>query len=188
VGRTRNLLNLYDQTFSSNNCYIELCIELHSMAIIWIWIDMSEGVFNRKEAAETHPSPSLPPSASPLPGGISGGGGVGGVVVMVARRPAGMQCYHRWASIGVINPAKLPTKAWEAVVQSWERRGSAVVSLSLLLSFSLLSPLLLSLSLSLTGEECTNAAVAQEVRAVVWQQEGCWFDPRAPPSQVSRCP
>ncbi|KAG7257211.1 hypothetical protein CRUP_004300 [Coryphaenoides rupestris] len=25
------------------------------------------------------------------------------------------------------------------------------------------------------------AAVAQEVRAVVWQQEGCWFDPRAPP-------
>jgi len=25
------------------------------------------------------------------------------------------------------------------------------------------------------------AAVAQEVRAGVWQQEGCWFDPRAPP-------
>jgi len=24
-------------------------------------------------------------------------------------------------------------------------------------------------------------SVAQEVRAVVWQQEGCWFDPRAPP-------
>jgi len=33
-----------------------------------------------------------------------------------------------------------------------------------------------------------RAAVAQEVRAVVWQQEGCWFDPRAPPSSVSRCP
>jgi len=27
-----------------------------------------------------------------------------------------------------------------------------------------------------------GAAVAQEVRAVVWQQEGCWLDPRAPPS------
>jgi len=27
----------------------------------------------------------------------------------------------------------------------------------------------------------TRAAVAQEVRGVVWQQEGCWFDPRAPP-------
>jgi len=26
------------------------------------------------------------------------------------------------------------------------------------------------------------AAVAQEVRAVVWQLEGCWFDPRALPS------
>jgi len=25
-------------------------------------------------------------------------------------------------------------------------------------------------------------AVAQEVRVVVWQREGCWFDPRAPPS------
>jgi len=25
------------------------------------------------------------------------------------------------------------------------------------------------------------AAVVHEVRAVVWQQEGCWFDPRAPP-------
>jgi len=24
-----------------------------------------------------------------------------------------------------------------------------------------------------------GAAVAQEVIAVVWQQEGCWFDPRA---------
>jgi len=34
-----------------------------------------------------------------------------------------------------------------------------------------------------------RAAVAQEVRAVVWRQEGCWFDPQAPPpSQVSRCP
>jgi len=31
-------------------------------------------------------------------------------------------------------------------------------------------------------------AVAQEVRVVVWQQEGRWFDPRAPPSYVSRCP
>jgi len=29
-------------------------------------------------------------------------------------------------------------------------------------------------------------AVAQEViRAVVWQQEGCWFDPRAPPPPPS---
>jgi len=27
-----------------------------------------------------------------------------------------------------------------------------------------------------------GAAVAQEVRAVVWQQEGCWLDPRAPSS------
>jgi len=26
------------------------------------------------------------------------------------------------------------------------------------------------------------ATVAQEVRVVVWQQEGCWFDPRTPPS------
>jgi len=25
------------------------------------------------------------------------------------------------------------------------------------------------------------AAGAQDLRAVVWQQEGCWFDPRAPP-------
>jgi len=30
-----------------------------------------------------------------------------------------------------------------------------------------------------------GAALAQEVRAVDWQQEGRWFDPRAPPSQVS---
>jgi len=35
---------------------------------------------------------------------------------------------------------------------------------------------------------CYGAAVAQEVRAVVWQQEGCWFDPRALPRYVSRCP
>jgi len=27
-----------------------------------------------------------------------------------------------------------------------------------------------------------GAAVAQEVRAFVWQQEGHWFDHRAPPS------
>jgi len=26
-----------------------------------------------------------------------------------------------------------------------------------------------------------RVSVAQEVRAVVWQLEGCWFDPRAPP-------
>jgi len=32
-------------------------------------------------------------------------------------------------------------------------------------------------------------AVGQEVRAVVWQQEDCWFNPRAPPPRsVSRCP
>jgi len=31
-------------------------------------------------------------------------------------------------------------------------------------------------------------AVAQEVRSLVWQQEGCWFDPWVPPSQVWRCP
>jgi len=30
--------------------------------------------------------------------------------------------------------------------------------------------------------ELGGTAVAQEVRAVVWQQEGCWFNPRAPPS------
>jgi len=29
-------------------------------------------------------------------------------------------------------------------------------------------------------------AVAQEVRSVVCQPEGCWFDPRAPP--ISKCP
>jgi len=31
--------------------------------------------------------------------------------------------------------------------------------------------------------------IAQEVRAVVWQQEGCWFDPQALPSQAThlRC-
>jgi len=32
-----------------------------------------------------------------------------------------------------------------------------------------------------------HTAVAQEVRAVVWQQEGCWFDPRAPPPPVEVC-
>jgi len=31
------------------------------------------------------------------------------------------------------------------------------------------------------AETFLGAAVAQEVRAVVWQKEGCWFDPRAPP-------
>jgi len=29
-------------------------------------------------------------------------------------------------------------------------------------------------------------AVAQEVEPDVWQQEGCWFDPRAPPP-LAKC-
>jgi len=35
----------------------------------------------------------------------------------------------------------------------------------------------LSIYLSISG-----VAVAREVSVVVWQQEGCWFDPQDPPS------